>query len=151
MTASLWVYLVFPTANYVHYYSAIEDLSIKIPSFIIDQSDTNVTVTLIFNVSNPTPYVGLSLASVSYQALIQDNTMATSGTGPPAPLSIKPFSFQTLTTSFVMTGAKKSQYEMLVNQSGGTPQWHVTGTASILGKDGFLTPQFDIPVMASSK
>ncbi len=150
LTAGIWAYLLGPTANYVHYYSAIEDLTLQIPRFVVAHTDSNVTVTMLFNVSNPTSYMGLRLASVSYQALIQNKLMGTAGTGPPVPISLEPFSAKTLIGTFVMTGAKMDQYDTLFAQSGGAPQWHVRGTMSIWGRDGFLTPEFDIPVTASS-
>jgi hypothetical protein len=168
LTAGIWAYLLVPTANYVHYYSAIEDLSVKIPRFVVTHTDSNVTVTILFNVSNPTPYTGLTLASVSYQVLIQtpgttvcenrfgcsgkapDEVMGSSGTGPPQPVSLKPFSFAMLIGTIVLTGAKMGQYDMLANKSGGAPLWHVAGTVDIWGREGFLSPEFDIPVTASS-
>ena len=168
LTAGTWAYLLGPTANYAHYYSAIEGLSVKIPRFVVTHTDSNVIVTMLFNVSNPTPYTGLTLASVSYQVLIQtpgntvcenrfgcsgktpDVVMGSSGAGPPQPVSLKPFSFAMLIGTIVLTGAKMDQYDMLAKQSGGAPPWHVAGVIDILGRDGFLTPEFDIPVTASS-
>jgi len=151
VTVGTWTYLLSPTANSTYYYKALEDLTIQIPKFTTTSTSSNVTIMITFNVSNPTPYVGLTLASISFQALIQngsiDEVIGSSGTGPPEPVPLKPFSYRILEGTLVLTGGNMAQYERFVAQ--GSPEWHVGGTIDLWARDGFLSPQFDIPVTMS--
>jgi hypothetical protein len=146
-TSGTWTYLLLPTANYAYYYKALEDLTIQIPKFTTTNTSSAVTVRITFNVSNPTPYVGLTLASISFQALIQNGTIdeviGSSGAGPPQPVPLKPFSYRILEGSFVISGANMAQYERFAAQ--GSPAWNVGGTIDLWSRDGFLSPVFECP------
>jgi hypothetical protein len=144
VTLGTWTYLLLPTANYAYYYKALEDLTIQIPKFTTTNTSSAVTVLITFNVSNPTPYVGLTLASISFQAFIPNGTidevMGSSGAGPPVPVSLRPFSYETLQGRLVLTGGKMAQYETFAAK--GPPEWHVGGTIALWSRGGFLSPGF---------
>ena len=144
LTLGTWTYLLLPTANYAYYYKAVEDLTIQIPKFSVTNTSSRVTVAITFNVSNPTQYVGLTLASISFQAIIPNGTIdeviGSSGAGPPEPVPLKPFSYNIFEGSIVLTGANMARYQSFAAR--GSPEWHVGGIITLWGRDGSLSPGF---------
>jgi hypothetical protein len=145
LTLGTWTYLLLPTANYAYYYKAVEDLTIQVAKFSVTSTPSSVTVAITFNVSNPTPYVGLTLASISFQALIHNGTIdeviGSSGAGPREPVPLKPFSYRIFEGTFVLTGVNMAQYEKFVAQ--GSPDWNVGGIIALWSRDGLLSPVFE--------
>ena len=58
--------LVNATLNYVEFYTAIERLELTVINVSTSIGQTKVNVTLFFQITNPTTYMGLKLQELSY-------------------------------------------------------------------------------------
>ena len=158
VTSGTWLYILFPTLNNLYYYQAKEDLTIRVAKFTSTTSDSNATIFVTFNVSNPTRYTGLYIASITFQLLIHNVTyvgdrfnpstsydvIGSSGAGPSEPLLLKPFSSQIIAGEIVLTGSSMTRYENYAAEP--SPQWHVGGQIALMAREGLLSSSFDVPV-----
>ncbi len=144
-----WISVLPSTMNYLQYYSALENLVLKVSSMVITSGSSNVTVSIRFYIGNPTPYLGIRVASLAYQALLPNGTdtlvMGVGTESSQHPPLIGANSSLTLNEHFAMSGLRWQQYNQLSGVGNGTLNWTIQGSLGLDTRDGDLTHQFEIP------
>jgi len=149
-------YVAGQTLNYLNYYSALSQLAVEIHALSAQSfPQSNVTVTVDFVVSNPTPYVGLLVRALSYTAMAQlDNgsrpvviaapTVNSNGDG-----HLGPNSSIHLISRFVLTDVAMTQFQQLCASQNRTLAWAIDGNIALVTRDGDLSPQFGLSPTSS--
>ncbi len=146
LTLVVWAYIVPALLNYLHYYSALDQLGVDVTEMSVIKNDTNVTVDLHFLISNPTSYVGLYLISLAYQARPNGTISGLAGTGF-ATLATQIGSHSTVQVapSFILTGPGMTELESLCSQYGGRLSWDISVQLGLKTRDGSLAQSFEVP------
>ncbi len=152
ITAGAWSYVVVPTINYLQYYSALDQLGVDVANMSVRSSTSNIIVTLEFAISNPTPYIGLRVVSLNYQAKLSngsDSLPIGVGLVDTGPGWLSAHSSISLPANFVLTGLGMTQFTQLCDASQHRLSWSVEGTIGLGTRDGVLIHQFQIPEASS--
>ena len=144
-----WISMLPSTMNYLQYYSALENLVVKVSSMVITSGSSNVTVSIRFYIGNPTPYLGIRFATLAYQALLPNGTdtlvIWAGAESSQVPSLLSANSSLTLNEDFVMSGLRWQQYDQLSRVGNGILNWTIRGSLGLDTRDGDLTHQFEIP------
>ncbi len=144
-----WITMVPSTMNYLQYYSALENLVVKVSSVVITSGSSNATVSIRFYIGNPTPYLGIRVGTLAYRALLPNGTdtlvMGVGAESSQHPALLSANSSLTLNEHFVMSGLRLQQYNQLSWLGNGILNWTIQGSLGLDTRDGDLTHQFEIP------
>ena len=148
-------YISFQTLNYLNYYAALSQVAVEVQDLsVMPPSQSNITVTITFAVSNPTSYMGLLVHSIPYMAklpsegtlvLIASPAANSKGQGEPlgAHSSIR------LSSDFVLTGLAMKQFQELCATSQNALTWIIDANLVLGTRDGDLSPQFELSPTSS--
>jgi hypothetical protein len=154
VTLAAWSTIILPTINYASYYSALAQFTFSLSNFTITNQNNSTTVSMVFVISNPTPYVGLRFLGVSYQARITagngPTTIGLGNAGFPQAQVLQAYSSYHLPTSFTFQGLSRTQYLQIYNATNGNVPWSIEGAYSLQTRDGILPEEFQIPVTQKS-
>ncbi len=154
ITIGIWAYLIRPTINYVYYYSALEGLTLNVSNMTVTNGASSIKVSFTFRFSNPTPYLGLRLSGLTYQARLPNGSdsllMASGGGGFSGPTLIGAYSSLVLPSDFTIQGLRMEQYMQLYAENRGVLQWSIEGGYTVGTRDGLLFHQFQVAVTQTS-
>ena len=161
VTLSAWATLALPTINYSRYYAALSQFEFNVSNFTITRDASMVNGSLVFILSNPTPYIGLEFLGVTYQARIPTGNVASGSYGSYGTESLTmglgsvgfsqaqvlgAHSSYNLPARFSVQGLAVTQFMEVYNASRGMVNWNIEGSYSLQTRDGILDKQFQIPV-----
>lgn len=141
-------FLVTSTLNYVEFYTAVVQLSLRVLNVSTLIEVENVNITLLFALSNPTKYVGLSLREFFFTLFFEvDDDMTTLYGGfisyARAPESIEPYGNKTIKYKINLKPSNVTQrFKNLYEASQGDITWMLQGTAILITFVGTL----DVPL-----
>jgi hypothetical protein len=154
VTLTAWSTIIIPTINYASYYSALAQFTFSVSNFVVNTQNNSTTVSMLFILSNPTPYVGLKFLGVSYQARINAGngpiTIALGNAGFSQAQVLAAYSSYRLPSSFTFQGLSRTQYLQIYNATNGNVPWSIDGAYSLQTRDGILPEEFQIPVTQKS-
>jgi hypothetical protein len=142
-----WAYIAGPTINYLHYYTALDQIGITVQAISVNQSTSKATIDIQFDVSNPTPYAGLRFATLAYQAKLPngtDSVLIWAGYVGSTFEPIAPYSSLRVPDRFSLTGLPFAQFGSLCKSSQGLLAWTFTGSLGLDTRNGDLTELFHI-------
>ncbi len=149
LAGAAWVYVMPGLLNYLYYYQALGGLRVDVSGMTMSNSSSSWTFSFEFLVTNPSPYAGLGVVSVAYQARLPDDPLAGAlGVGSASPgVIIGQYSELRVPATFQVTGPALSSLQEVCKQNTSI-SWSIEGSLGLDTRDGIFSHQFQIPIIA---